>query len=249
MTRRYVFQCHDREVTEPVNETSAKVLEHFALLKQMTLDDDEDDESDVVLPLPEIDAHMFRDMWRFTTHIVSNPLDALTAPLSSDWRNLQVLRNRPWLVEFTAPYMAPLEKTRVDNHDPNAYRLVYLIEASKYVDHDVLLEYAALLHATLLCEPNTPATLRAKFGIPEPTPQQEREMRERNKWVFNITPPNAEAAVRGMPASTPVALQARNVNVNANPDLRLPNPDAPLPRFAEDTDSDDEPDDEEIGDA
>jgi hypothetical protein len=142
--------------------------------------------------------------------------------MRSDWTELQCVKETPWLRDFTQPFMAPLQKPVVDNANSESYLLVDLILASNYLSNETVFDYACMMFATTLMG-KPPHEVRVKFGIAEPSREEERKMRIANRFVFDV-PPHRITVAQEM-----ARLSIANVNNDEDPAAR------PLP---DDTDSD-----------
>lgn len=231
MSREYIFLCGDGG-TRCVK--SMTVLEKFDLINVMIADDDDVGEK-VEVPLPHVSSKIFGMLVEYTEQRMNGRV--LAQPkrkMQENWRALACMVDNEWLREFAAPLMQPTESGKLDKRHPNPYMLADFILASNYLGNELALEFGCMLQATLIYN-KTAAQVRELYDIPTPTADDEKALRQANKWVFDVKPIGVQdeeeaEKLRKLAAAAPVRL-ADPANVAQNR--------APL-RVDSDSDSEDE---------
>lgn len=143
-------------------EVDKDVAQMSVLVKEMTEEDDEDDELEV--PLPNVKSSVLRRVIAFCEHHVQEPMHDIEKPLKSS--NMS---------EVVSEWDANFVKVEQD-------LLFELILAANYMDIKSLLDLTCAKVASMI-KGKTPEQIRQTFNITNDfTPEEEAQVREENKW-------------------------------------------------------------------
>merc|ERR1719276_419592 len=126
--------------------------------------DDDCDDDDVEIPLPNVKAAVLRKVIEFCHHHRSEPMVEIEKPLKSA-QMAEVVQK--WYAEFV---------------NVEQVLLFELILAANYMDIKPLLDLTCATVASMI-KGKTPEEIRKTFNIVNDfTPEEEAQVREENKW-------------------------------------------------------------------
>ena len=176
---KVTLQCADGEM-----EVDMAVATQSRLIADMLKDDVEGEKA--TIPLAGVSIATLTTVVAWCTHHVGNPLPKIARPIKSAEMK-EVMKESPWDAEFIA----------IEDQE----KLFELILAANYLDVEPLLDLGCAKLATIL-KARTPKEIREHFGIGEPTPEQEDQVRKDNEWIFDVKPAPADAPVPAAVAAT-----------------------------------------------
>jgi len=129
--------------------------------------------------------------------VAGNPQPEIAKPIKSN----KMVDNLGTEFKWDAEYIDGV-------HAGGSLRIHNLVLAANYLQMDPLLDLGCAKIAAIL-KGKTPAQVRAEFGIREPTPEEEAQIRKDNAWIFTMRPagpsiPAATPAAPAAPAAVPV---------------------------------------------
>lgn len=153
----------------------------------------DDKETDLQVSLPNVSASTMQLVLEYLTHhaVPGNRHPVIPKPLPSDDPNV-FLKSFPWDREFIQRVMDTqvLENNEdgVAEYVSDGYAALYdLCEAANYLDIEPLLNLATARFAAKI-KNMTPDEIRAHFGIPTPTAEQQEAVRVANAWINEVKP-------------------------------------------------------------
>lgn len=164
----------------------------MSLLITEMMADDEDDVQEI--PLANVDKVTLEKVVEYCKHhaVPGNPQPKIDRPIRSTKMSENVGADYRWDADFIDAVAADHEK------------LFNLVLAANYLNIELLLDLGCAKIASML-KNKTPQQVREEFGIAEPTPEEEEQIRKENQWIFDIRPidaPTGAAAGGAAAAST-----------------------------------------------
>ena len=172
-------------------EAPYSVVERSKVILAVIAEDKDEDEMEV--PLPNVSASTMQLVLEYLTHhaVPGNREPVIPKPLPSDDPAV-FLKAFPWDREFI---QRVLDTQVPENNEDgvleyvsDGYAAFYdLCEAARYLDIESLFNLATSRFAAML-KNKTPDEIRAHFGIPTPTAEQQDEVKKANKWINDVKP-------------------------------------------------------------
>ena len=168
--------ANDGRVVVPRDVACQSMLVHEMLV------DDDDDAVVPEIPLPNVTLATLRLALEYCEHhaVPGNAVPKIARPIKSNSMRENLGEEFAW----DADYIDRVGATHED--------LFMLVLAANYLNIDSLLDLGCAKIASML-KGKTPQKLREEFGIAEPTPEEEEQIRKDNDWIFTIRPLESSA--------------------------------------------------------
>lgn len=171
---RLIPQSTDGETVKTFEIDIEVAKQQSGLIAKM-LEDDDDCEDVVHIPLPEVTPDILALVVKFMEHNHSNPMKEIEKPINT--HDISKIVGE-WDAEFIGNA----------NSGPNHIQIYTLMLAANYLDIKSLLDLAVCrIVCTIKEHVNDTDKLKELFGIEgDITPEEERKIREDNAWIFDI---------------------------------------------------------------
>lgn len=145
-----------------------KVASVSEVIKNAMENEDDDDQENLEIPIPNVDAKVLQKVIDFCTHYTEEPMKEIKRPLKSVVLSEVV---QQWYAEF------------VEVDQPLLYEL---LQAANFMNIKVLLDLCAAKIAIMI-KGKTPDELRSVFNINREFTQEEKDevRKEYNLWFFS----------------------------------------------------------------
>ncbi len=196
-SKTVILKVSDGEI-----KVQAAVVIKSKLIAEML--EDEDFESEPILPLPNVNKRTMAKVIEFLEyhHDPARPMPVVVKPIKSASMK-ENIKDFLWDAEFIDALESPAERNGEMVTKQACETLFAGVLAANYLDIESLLDLGCAKIASLL-KNRTPKEIRQFFGIKEPTPEEEEEIRKNNQWIFDVRPadqPAAGGAAAGAPAA------------------------------------------------
>jgi len=167
------------KVTPLIIETDSRVMCLSNLINGMIgyEDDDyhDDEDEDHEIPLPHVDEEPMEKVMEFLNYHVKKPMKEIVKPIQKDAKFEEVVKDEKYrnVVDFDLTNGEEMKK------------FFQLIGAASYLDIPKLMDLC-FCKLTFLVMGKSPNDVRKLFRIDELSPEQDRDLRKNNPWIFDV---------------------------------------------------------------